>query len=149
MLKTNVSHCKRREWPVKECVWFCASVKHDGLQAPRSLSSRGVKQLRKQILGQVVSLPFTVLTTVWHSVYSVSAFSMMTGTDQSVSVGLIWSVAASHLQHQYLLLCFLQLLFSRVQRAIQAAFLSRQPHAAFLSLQLLTFNLMKDAFVDV
>lgn len=75
--------------PLKHMFGFVLSVKHDGLQAPRSLSSRGVKQLRKQILGQVVSPPFTVLTKVWHSVYSVFAFSVTTGTDESVSVGLM------------------------------------------------------------
>lgn len=59
------------------------------------------------------------------------------------------SAAVPYLQHQYLLLCFLQLLLGCVQRAIQATFLCRQPHRALLRLQLLTFNLMKNVTMDM
>lgn len=52
-------------------------------------------------------------------------------------------MCASHLQQHYLLLGLLQLLLGRVQRAIQAASLNRQPHAALFRLQLLTLNLIK------
>lgn len=58
-------------------------------------------------------------------------------------------VVDSHLQHQDLLLRFLQLLLGCVQRAVQAALRSRQAHAALLSLHLLPLNLAKDALVSV
>lgn len=58
-------------------------------------------------------------------------------------ISMISDESTLYLQHQCLLLCFLQLLFGGVQRAVQAPFLCRQPHAAFLRLQLLAFNLIK------
>lgn len=62
--------------------------------------------------------------------------------DENVGYRARW-VRASHLQQQHLLLGLLQLLLGRVERAVQAASLNRQPHAALFRLQLLTLNLTK------
>lgn len=55
------------------------------------------------------------------------------------------AVRHCHLQDQCLLLGLLQLLLDRIERAVQAASLRRQTHAALLRLQLLTLHLMGES----
>lgn len=97
------------------------------LQEDLLIPDKGVKQLSKQTQGPVVPPHWLLQATVC--------------PQQTVTFGF---VVDSHLQHQDLLLRFLQLLLSCVQGAIQAALRSRQAHAALLSLQLLPLNLAKD-----